>query len=166
MNCPCPCNFLSWALLKLVSITLSTTSRSHTRQFLSISLWAFLSLQEFTHYCSLVANYPEEPTIFQRNPTFFREPIIFQRNPPSFRGTQHLLEKPTIFQRNPTSLRVFGFEPEEDIIPIEFGRAWGGSHWPALRLWERLRFVAEWTFSYSCVQARARTSQCMVSSLR
>jgi hypothetical protein len=81
-----------------------------------------------------VANYPEEPTIFQRNPTFFREPIIFQRNPPSFRGTQHLLEKPTIFQRNPTSLRVFGFEPEEDIIPIEFGRAWGGSHWPALRL--------------------------------
>ncbi len=213
MNCPCRCNFLSWALLKLVSITLSTTSRSHTRQFVSISLWAFLSLQEFTRYCSLVANYPEEPTIFQRNPTSFREthhlseqptifqrnptsfrathhlseqptifqsnpssfrathhlseePTIFQRNPTSFRETHHLSEEPNIFQRNPSSLCVFGFEPEEDIIPIEFGRAWGGSHWPALRLWERLLFVAEWTFSYSCVQARARTSQCMVSSLR
>jgi hypothetical protein len=80
-----------------------------------------------------VANYPEEPTIFQRNPTSFREthhlseqPTIFQRNPTSFREIHHLSEEPNIFQRNPPSLCVFGFEPEEDIIPIEFERAWGG----------------------------------------
>jgi hypothetical protein len=94
-----------------------------------------------------VANYPEELTIFQRNPTSFRgtqhlseQPTIFQRNPtsfretPSFRGAQHLSEKPTIFQKNPPSLCVFGFEPEEDIIPMSFKEVGEGSHWPALRL--------------------------------
>jgi hypothetical protein len=148
MNCPCPCNFLSWALLKLVSITLSTTSRSHTRQFVSISLWAFLSLQEFTHYCSLVANYPEEPTIFQRNPTSFREthhlseqPTIFQRNPTSVRETHHLSEQPTIFQRNPTSFRE---------TPTSFRGAQHLSEKPTISLclwlWTRRRHHSNWVW--------------------
>jgi hypothetical protein len=74
------------------------------------------------------------PPSFRETHHFSEKPTIFQRNPTSFRGTQHLSEKPTIFQRNPPSLCAFGFEPEEDIIPIEFGRAWRESHWPALRL--------------------------------
>jgi hypothetical protein len=124
MNCPCPCNFFSWALLKMVSITLSTTPRSHkticVNLFVSFFkspgiyslLWLGGKLPRGTYHLS------EEPNVFQRNPTSFRathhlseEPNIFQRNPPSFRGTQHLSEKPhlseepNIFQRNPPSFR-------------------------------------------------------------
>ncbi len=154
MNCPCPCNFLSWALLKLMSITLSTTSRSPTRQFVSISLWAFLSLQEFTHHLS------EKPTIFQRNPPFFRgtqhlseEPNTFQRNPPSFRETHHL-SVPLALNQKKTSFQLSLEELGENPTGLHFGCE------------SAFFFVADWTFSYSCVQARARTSQCMVSCLR